>query len=155
MVEKDDNETSWDFDDAEMASLALGRDRRRALRPGLGPVRPARYLEGPGRAAAGSAGHRERPVGSGASAAVRTGGAPGALGGVASYWLGVCEALGGRPDAALCAFARVPEGYAFDPLGAYLEAKANMSRGRLHDAERRLEQTLARGGPGRDQRAIC
>ena len=80
---------------------------------------------------------------------------PGALGGVASYWLGVCEALGGRPDAALRAFARVPEGYAFDPLGAYLEAKANMSRGRLHDAERRLEQTLARGGPGRDQCAIC
>ena len=76
---------------------------------------------------------------------------PGALDGAADYWLGVCEALGGRPDAALRAFARVPEGYAFDPLGAYLEAKANLSRGRLHDAERRLEQALARGGPGRDQ----
>jgi YD repeat-containing protein len=76
---------------------------------------------------------------------------PGGLGGAAAYWLGVCEALGGRPDAALRAFARVPEGYAFDPLGAYFEAKANMSRGRLHAAERRLEQVRGRGGPGRDQ----
>src|SRR5580693_888022 len=45
---------------------------------------------------------------------------PGELGGAAAYWLGVCEALGGHPDDALRAFARVPEGYAFDPLGAYL-----------------------------------
>jgi tetratricopeptide (TPR) repeat protein len=73
------------------------------------------------------------------------------LRGAASYWMGVCEALGGRQDAALVAFARVPEGYAFDPLGAYLEAKANMSRGRLRDAERRLEQARDRDGPGRDQ----
>ncbi|WP_197446411.1 FG-GAP-like repeat-containing protein [Tautonia plasticadhaerens] len=76
---------------------------------------------------------------------------PGALDGAADYWLGICEALGGRPNAALRAFDRVPEGYAFDPLGAYLEAKANLWRGRLRDAERRLEQALARGGPGRDQ----
>jgi hypothetical protein len=67
----------------------------------------------------------------------------GELGGAAAYWLGVCEALGGRPDAALGSFARVPVGYAFDPLGAYLEAKANMSHGRLHAAERRLEQVRA------------
>src|SRR3954452_10141472 len=64
---------------------------------------------------------------------------PGALDGAADYWLGVCEALAGRPDAALRAFARVPEAYPFEPLGAYLEAKANLSRGRLYDAERRLE----------------
>src|SRR3954453_17819626 len=37
---------------------------------------------------------------------------PGALDGAADYWLGICEALGGRSDAALRAFARVPEGYA-------------------------------------------
>ena len=153
MVEKDDNETSWDFDDEEMAPLALGRgrDRRRALRPGLGPVRPARYVEGPGRTPAGAARYRERPVGTGAPTADRLAARPGALDGAANYWLGVCEALRGRTDAALRAFARVPERYVFDPLGAYLEAKANKSRGRLHDAERRLEQALAQGGPGRDQ----
>lgn len=75
---------------------------------------------------------------------------PGALGGAADYWLGLCEALGGRPDAALRAFDRLPEGYPFDPVGAYHEAKANLDRGRLRDAERRLEQVLARGGPGLD-----
>ena len=76
---------------------------------------------------------------------------PGALGGAADYWLGVCESLGGRSDAALRAFARVPAGYAFDPIGAYHEAKANLAHGRLHAAERRLEQALAQGGPVRDQ----
>ncbi len=76
---------------------------------------------------------------------------PGALGGAADYWLGVCEALGNRPDAALLAFARLPEDYPFDAVGAYHEAKANLTHGRLHAAERRLEQTLARGGPGLDQ----
>src|SRR5262249_16319230 len=35
-----------------------------------------------------------------------------ALGGAAEHWLGVCESLAGRPDAALRAFARVPAGYA-------------------------------------------
>ena len=55
------------------------------------------------------------------------------------------------PDAALRAFARLPEGYAFDPIGAYHEAKANLTQGKLHAAERRLEQALARGGPGLDQ----
>ena len=69
----------------------------------------------------------------------------------ADYWLGVCEALGGRPDAALRAFARLPEDFAFDAVGAYLEAKSNLSQGRLHAAERRLEKTLARGGPALDQ----
>ena len=76
---------------------------------------------------------------------------PGALGGAADYWLGICEALGGRPEAALRAFARLPEGYAFEPAGAYHEAKSNLTQGKLHAAERRLEQVLARGGPGLDQ----
>ena len=142
----------WIFDDAETAALAAARDCGGAPGPGLGPVRPARCLEGPGRAAAGPAGDR---AAAGWKAAHRRltalAARPGALGGAADYWLGVCEALGGRPDAALRAFARVPEGYAFDPLGAYLEAKANLSQGRLHAAERRLEQALARGGPGLDQ----
>jgi hypothetical protein len=75
---------------------------------------------------------------------------PGVLGGRANYWLGICEALGGRPDAALRAFARVPAGYAFDGAGAYHEAKANLSQGRLRAAEWRLEDTLAKGGPGLD-----
>ena len=76
---------------------------------------------------------------------------PGALGGAADYWLGICESLGNHPDAALRAFARLPEGYAFDAVGAYHEAKANLTQGKLHAAERRLEQALARGGPGLDQ----
>jgi tetratricopeptide (TPR) repeat protein len=76
---------------------------------------------------------------------------PGVLGGDADYWLGICESLCGRPDAALRAFARVPAGYAFDPIGAYHEARANYSQGRFHPAERRLEQALAQGGPVRDQ----
>ncbi|HZW32443.1 MAG TPA: FG-GAP-like repeat-containing protein, partial [Isosphaeraceae bacterium] len=75
----------------------------------------------------------------------------GALGTAADYWLGICEGLDGRPEAALRAFARVPAGYVFEPVGAYHEAKANLSRGRLHPAERRLEEALARGGPGLDR----
>jgi tetratricopeptide (TPR) repeat protein len=76
---------------------------------------------------------------------------PGVLGGAADYWLGICEALRGHPEAALGAFGRLPEGYAFDPIGAYHEAKANLSHGRLHAAERRLEQAVAAGGPGQDR----
>jgi enediyne biosynthesis protein E4 len=53
---------------------------------------------------------------------------PGVLGGAADYWLGICEGMGGHPEAALQAFGRVPEGFAFDPLGAFREAKANLSR---------------------------
>ena len=71
---------------------------------------------------------------------------PGALNGAADYWLGVCEALCNRPDAALRAFARLPQNYPFDSVGAYLAAKAHMTRGELHEAERRLEQALSRGG---------
>ena len=73
------------------------------------------------------------------------------LGGRADYWLGICEALASRPEAALRAFGRLPAEYPFDPVGAYHEAKANLSRGKLHPAERRLVQALARGGPGLDQ----
>ena len=73
------------------------------------------------------------------------------MGGTADYWLGICEALSGRPDAALQAFARLPDGYPFDAVGAYHEAKANLVQGKLHPAERRLEQVLARGGPDLDQ----
>jgi tetratricopeptide (TPR) repeat protein len=76
---------------------------------------------------------------------------PGGLGGAADYWLGVCESLDGRPEAALRAFERVPAGYPFDAVGAYHEAKANLAHGRLHPAERRLEQALAQGGSGRDR----
>ena len=39
----------------------------------------------------------------------------------------------------------------FEPRGAYFEAKANLALGRLRPAERRLEATLARGGPGLGQ----
>ncbi len=76
---------------------------------------------------------------------------PGALDGSADYWLGICEALSGRPDAALRAFARLPEGFVFEAVGAYHEAKAHLSQGRLRAAERRLEEALARGGPGLDR----
>jgi tetratricopeptide (TPR) repeat protein len=76
---------------------------------------------------------------------------PGALGGAADYWLGVCEALGGHPEAALRAFARLPAGYPIDSVGAYHQAKANLTQGKLHAAERCLEQALARGGPGLNQ----
>jgi tetratricopeptide (TPR) repeat protein len=76
---------------------------------------------------------------------------PGALDGAADYWLGICEALGGRSDAAVRAFDRLPAGYPFDSAGTYLAARANLSEGRLHAAERRLEQALARGGPELDR----
>jgi hypothetical protein len=73
---------------------------------------------------------------------------PGGVGGEVDYWLGVCEALRGRDLAALAAFSRVPGGFAFDPNGAYLEARANLQTGHLRAAERRLVEALARGGPG-------
>jgi enediyne biosynthesis protein E4 len=76
---------------------------------------------------------------------------PGALGGAADYWLGVCEALSNRPEAALRAFARLTETYAFEPIGAYHYAKSNLTAGKLYPAERRLEQALALRGPGLDQ----
>ena len=76
---------------------------------------------------------------------------PGALDGAADYWLGVCEALRNHPDAALRAFARLPVDFPFDALGAYLAARAHMTRGELHAAERRLVQGLARGGPALEQ----
>jgi hypothetical protein len=75
---------------------------------------------------------------------------PGALGNAAHYWLGLCEALSARPEAALDAFACLPESYPFDPAGRYHEAKANLALGRVHAAERRLEQVVARGGQGLD-----
>ena len=43
---------------------------------------------------------------------------PGALGGAVDYLLGVCEATGGRDEAALAAFARVPKGFEFASAGA-------------------------------------
>jgi hypothetical protein len=76
---------------------------------------------------------------------------PGALGGVVDYLLGICEASAGHQEAALQAFSRVPESFAFEPRGAYLEAKANLAHGRLRPAERRLEAALARGGLGLGQ----
>jgi hypothetical protein len=76
---------------------------------------------------------------------------PGTLSGAADYWLGVCEALRNRPESALQAFARLPRDYVFDALGAYLAAKAHMTRGELHPAERRLERALPGGGPELDR----
>ena len=72
---------------------------------------------------------------------------PGRMGGAVEYWLGVCEASLDHPDAALRAFARVPDGFPFDANGACLEARANLAHGHLRAAERRLERMLARGGP--------
>ncbi len=76
---------------------------------------------------------------------------PGSLGGAADYWLGVCQALRGQPDAALQAFARLPEGYVFDTVGAYHEAKSNLTQGkapRCRAAPRRsLESQWSRPGP--------
>ena len=76
---------------------------------------------------------------------------PGAQGTAADYWLGICEALRNHPEAALRAFARLPDGYPFEAVGAYHEAKSNLTHGKLRSAEKRLEQALARGGPGLDQ----
>src|SRR5262245_51717165 len=80
--------------------------------------------------------------------AALTAGRPGALGGQVDYWLGVCESQMGQAEAALAAFGRVPSGYVFDVQAAYLEAQANLQRGRLRAAETRLEETLKRGGRG-------
>src|SRR5262249_1041201 len=129
--------------------------------PGWAGVGPLYSWGGPGGAGVGpwaGVGRAGCGVGGGAGAlcgalgGVRgVGGGRGGAGGDGNYWLGICEALDGRPEAALRAFARVPAGYSFDPVGAYHEAKANLSQGRLHPAERRLEQALARGGPGLDR----
>ena len=72
---------------------------------------------------------------------------PGALGGRADYWLGICEALRGDPDAALSAFDRVPDDFRFDPKGAHLKAAACLERGRIRDAEACLEAVIDREGP--------
>jgi enediyne biosynthesis protein E4 len=72
---------------------------------------------------------------------------PGAMGGTVDYLTGICEASAGRADAALAAFARVPEGFEFTVDGAYFEARANIERGRFRPAEERLEATLKKGGP--------
>ena len=45
----------------------------------------------------------------------------------------------------------MPKGFAFGPVGAYHEARANLAQGKLLAAEQRLEQVLARGGSGVDQ----
>ena len=71
---------------------------------------------------------------------------PGALDGRVDYWLGICEALRGDPDAALEAFDRVPGSLRFDPKGAFLKARSALERGRLRDAESCLEAAM--GGPG-------
>ncbi|RUL85376.1 CRTAC1 family protein [Tautonia sociabilis] len=76
---------------------------------------------------------------------------PGAVGGAVDYWLGICESIRGRPDAALDAFGRVPVGFPFDPVGAFHEASANLRRGRLRPAEDRLERLLRRGSGGLDE----
>ena len=64
---------------------------------------------------------------------------------------GFARHLAAAPTPHSAAFARLPEGFVFDPVGAYHEAKANLSQGRLRAAERRLEEALARGGPGLDR----
>jgi hypothetical protein len=91
-----------------------------------------------------------KDTGNGPAPAGSPGGAGCAIDGAADYWLGLCEALDGRPEAALRAFARLPKEYPLDSVGAYHEANANLSQGRLHPAERRLQQVLARGGPDLD-----
>ena len=73
---------------------------------------------------------------------------PGVLGGEVDYWLGICESSQGRFERALAAFERVPAGFPFDAQAAALEAEANLRRGRLRPAERRLEEGLRRGGAG-------
>ena len=87
------------------AAWATGRRRRRRCGPGsissgLGPRSPAAELEPARRRLAALASAR-----------------PGALGGAVEYWLGVCEASLDHPDAALRAFARVPDGFPFDTHG--------------------------------------
>ena len=76
---------------------------------------------------------------------------PGALGGAVDYWLGVSESAVGRSEAALRAFDRVPESFPFDIRGSCLEAQANLERGRLRAAERRLDKAIAWEGPDREQ----
>ena len=99
------------FDDANASALALDWHRGDRSSPGLASFRPAAAWNNLGELrlaqqeiARGQFGAAHRRL---AALAAR----PGALGGAADYWLGVCEAIGGRPDAALQAFARLPEGY--------------------------------------------
>ncbi len=72
---------------------------------------------------------------------------PGARGGAADYWLGICEAALDRDSEALTAFGRLPKNHVFASAGAFLEARANVNQGRIRAAECRLVPILANGYP--------
>ena len=141
------------FDHANAAPLAVAWDRRSARGPGVGAVRKAQGLERPGRATTGPAGDRPRPVWerlSGGWPPWRRG--PGGWEARPITGWGSARRLQ-RPPRRRAAGLRpgAAKGMHLTPSGAYHEAKANLTQGKLHAAERRLEQALARGGPGLDQ----
>ena len=72
---------------------------------------------------------------------------PDTRGGPADYWLGICEAALDRDSEALAAFGRLPKDHVFASAGAFLEARANVNRGRIRPAESRLVSILAHGYP--------
>ena len=116
----------------------------------MGLVRPAPGLGSPGIVTAGPAGDRPGRLGVGSVPAGRTGGP-------ARRW--EVRPITGWVSARH--WATAPMRLSWHSPGCprtipltlcgYHEAKANLTHGRLHAAERRLEQTLARGGPGLDQ----
>ena len=71
--------------------------------------------------------------------------------GEVAYELGRCEQARGRTEAALAAWARVPSGSPFAGWAAAQRAKAEMSRGRLVEAEAQLVKSLELPGSHRDQ----
>jgi tetratricopeptide (TPR) repeat protein len=62
------------------------------------------------------------------------------------YQVGVCEQGRGRPEAALAAWAEVPQWSRFAGLAAVQRARADLARGRLGDAEDELEAVVSRLG---------
>ena len=67
------------------------------------------------------------------------------------YELGRCEQARGQTEAAVAAWARVPSGSPFAGWAAAQRAKAEMSRGRLVEAEVQLGKSLEFPGSHRDQ----
>ena len=71
--------------------------------------------------------------------------------GEVAYELGLCEQARGRTEAAVAAWSRVPAGSPFAGWAAARRAKAEMSRGRLVEAEEQLVKSLQFPGTHREE----
>ncbi len=72
-----------------------------------------------------------------------------------AYWLGVCEQGQGHDEAALSAWARVPDQAALAPLAALSRGRLAFETGRYRLAEKCLERAIRSGGEAGDLAAGC